>query len=62
MRYKFLLLLMLASVGCVHVSTGGHLPTFGEQISDLVSANERGLLSDDEFQQLRGELIRSFGR
>jgi len=44
------------------VDAGNSLPTFGEQILDLVTAHESGVISDDEFKVLRGNLIRSFGR
>ncbi len=60
-RFLFLML-VLSSVGCVRVDAGSTIPTFGEQIFDLVEAQENGLISDEEFQSLRGALIRNMGR
>ncbi len=63
MKFKILVLvLVLFNTGCVRVDAGNKLPTFGEQILDLVTAHESGVISDDEFRVLRGNLIRSFGR
>ena len=68
MSYKLLILsvllvgILLSSSGCVRVDTGVKQPTFGDQISDLVGAHECGIISDDEFRKLRGNLIRKFGR
>ena len=68
MSCKFLILSILLSTivlsgrGCVRVDTGDKQPTFGDQIRDLVGAHESGLVSDDEFRRLRGNLIRKFGR
>ena len=59
--------IVLLSSGCVRVDTvrvdkGDNQPTFGDQIRDLVGARESGIISDDEFRKLRGNLIRKFGR
>lgn len=68
MKYKkvlpgiLMLLLILSNVACVRVDTGSTLPTFGEQILDLVEVYEIGLISDAEFQILRRALIRGLGR
>lgn len=68
MNYKHLILsvmlssILLSSSGCVRVDTGDKHPTFGDQIRDLVGAHESGFISDNEFRQLRGNLIRKFGR
>ncbi len=68
MKYKVLLprflmlLLTLSSVACVRVDAGNTVPTFGDQIFDLVEAHENGLISDEQFQSLRRTLIRNMGR
>jgi hypothetical protein len=73
MSYKHLILsvlfsgILLSSSGCVrvdtvHVDKGGKHPTLGDQIAELVGAHESGMISDDEFRKLRGNLIRKFGR
>jgi len=60
MKYKVLLprfmmlLLTLSNVACVRVDAGSTLPTFGEQLLDLVETQE--------FQSLRRTLIRNMGR
>lgn len=68
MKYKkvlpgiLMLLTIPSSVACVRVDTGSILPTFGEQILDLVEVYEIGLISAAEFQILRRALIRALGR
>jgi hypothetical protein len=68
MSYKHLIQLvllsgiLLSSSGCVRVDKAGKHPTFGDQIGELVGAHESGMISDNEFRKLRGNLIRKFGR
>jgi hypothetical protein len=54
-----LLVLALSLSGCVRVDAGSPAPTLGEQIMDLAKARERGVITQDEFAQLRRELLQS---
>jgi hypothetical protein len=63
MKSKFLLLtLIFHTVGCARVDAIANLPNFGEQIIELVRDRDCGSISDSEFVQQRGSLIRTFGR
>ena len=54
--------LILATAGCVRVNTVSNMPTFGSQIADLVDAHQGGVISTEEYNELRKRLMRTMLR
>jgi len=61
MKYSMLILLLAFSVtGCVRSSN--NLPTFGQQLTDLIDAHQSGVISTTEYTRLRKRLMRTMLR
>ncbi|MBL4679480.1 MAG: hypothetical protein JKY88_02005 [Pseudomonadales bacterium] len=61
-RIKIILMILLiqGASACVRVDTGTNMPTIGDQIIDLVKAKNMGVITEEEFKQLRGMALASF--
>ncbi|MFT7685629.1 MAG: hypothetical protein ACI9FB_000972 [Candidatus Azotimanducaceae bacterium] len=59
-QHLILVLAVLMTSACIQVDTGSKIPTIGDQIVDLVKANKLGVISDEEFRQLRTKALASF--
>ena len=57
-----ILALILTTAGCVRVYTGNNMPTFGNQIVDLVDARQSGVISTEEYNELRKRLMKTMLR
>jgi hypothetical protein len=60
LQHAFLVLVVLLTTACIQVETGTKAPTIGDQIVDLVKARKLGIISEDEFKQLRRKALASF--
>jgi hypothetical protein len=54
--------LILSTSGCVRINTGNNIPTFGKQIVDLVDAHQSGVITTEEYNELRKRLMRTMLR
>jgi hypothetical protein len=63
MKYSALVLtLILATTGCDRSNSSNSIPTFSRQIVDLVDAHESGVITTDEYNELRERLMRTMLR
>ena len=64
MKFNIKLVLVLSLLtlmqGCIRVDTGTTVPTIGDQIIDLARAKQSGLISEEEFRQLKRKALASF--
>ena len=59
-RHTFLVVVILLTTACIQVETGTKTPTIGDQIVDLVKARKLGIISEEEFGELRKKAFASF--
>ena len=60
MKSRILVVLLVCAISaCVRIDIGDNIPTIGRQIADLTEAYESGLISSDEFRDMKRKIMRS---
>lgn len=61
-NFKIVLMVLLihGASACVQIDTSTDIPTIGDQMVDLDNAKNLGIITEEEFEQLRRMALASF--